>query len=43
MLGLATPSTASDVADAAQEFLVKNDVPGTVFTLKADLGGLVTR
>jgi homoserine kinase len=43
MLGLATPSTASDVADAAQEFLVKNDVPGTVLTLKADLGGLVTR
>ena len=43
MLGLATSSTASDVAGAAQEFLTENGVPGTVLTLKADLGGLVTR
>lgn len=43
MLGLATSSTASDVDAAAQEFLIKNGVPGTVLTLKADLGGLVTR
>jgi homoserine kinase len=43
MLGLATPRTASDVAEAAQEFLLENGVPGTVLTLRADLGGLVTR
>jgi homoserine kinase len=43
MLGLATTSTASDVADVAQEFLNENGVAGTVLTLRADLGGLVTR
>jgi homoserine kinase len=43
MLGLATSDTAADVADAARRFIIENGVPGVVLTLKADLGGLVTR